>query len=489
MNWLTRTYKRVVSAFTGSRLRVRRFEAGRMNRLTSGWIADPIRINQDLKADLRTLVGRSRDLAKNSPYTRRFMSVVLSNVIGPDGVKLRPTPRRRDGSIDEADARAIERAFKDWGRRGTCEVTGRLSWLGVQNLVMRSIIRDGEVFVARIQNGNRFGYSLQILDASTVDYTFNQNFSDGRSIVMGVELDSVGRVLAYWIKKDGAESYGYGRSERIRIAARDVRHIYMPDEADQVRGFPWATPVMLSLNMLDGYQEAHLVGARASAAKMGFYKQIDPSVEFGGEAEDGVFIEDAEAGSISVIPAGYEWQSHDPNFPNDSYADFIKSSLRTVASGLGVSYNSFANDLEGVNFSSMRSGVQEDREGWKALQSWLVESLHEWVFDGWIEAAIEYGALRLPSNKIDKFREVAWQPRRWQWVDPLKDMQANALAVATGLKSRADCIREVGRDPEEVWAELEAETDRLRKSGVITKNTPSTEGVSSSGGDNDAEDD
>jgi capsid protein len=67
----------------------------------------------------------------------------------------------------------------------------------------------------------------------------------------------------------------------------------------------------------------------------------------------------------------------------------------------------------------------------------------------------------LPISKFDKFNNPVWQPKRWAWVDPLKDIKAQEAAVLNGFKSVSDVIRETGREPEEVWRELEKDIERL----------------------------
>jgi capsid protein len=63
------------------------------------------------------------------------------------------------------------------------------------------------------------------------------------------------------------------------------------------------------------------------------------------------------------------------------------------------------------------------------------------------------GALNLPAAKYDKFSAIEWKPRRWQWVGPLKDTQANVIAVVNGFKSRQGIISEAGGDIEDVLDE------------------------------------
>ena len=43
------------------------------------------------------------------------------------------------------------------------------------------------------------------------------------------------------------------------------------------------------------------------------------------------------------------------------------------------------------------------------------------------------GALNLPAAKYDKFSAIELKPRRWPWVDLLKDTQANIIAADNQL--------------------------------------------------------
>ena len=66
-------------------------------------------------------------------------------------------------------------------------------------------------------------------------------------------------------------------------------------------------------------------------------------------------------------------------------------------------------------------------------------------------------------SKFEKFNSPCWKPRRWPWVDPLKDLQASVLAVEKGFKSRRSIIAEMGEDIEEVFQE-QAEDNALAES-------------------------
>jgi capsid protein len=61
------------------------------------------------------------------------------------------------------------------------------------------------------------------------------------------------------------------------------------------------------------------------------------------------------------------------------------------------------------------------------------------------------------------YQRCKWIPQRNDWVDPLKDRQAEKLAVDSGFKSRSDVIEAEGFDPvlndERIAADAEREEE------------------------------
>jgi capsid protein len=55
---------------------------------------------------------------------------------------------------------------------------------------------------------------------------------------------------------------------------------------------------------------------------------------------------------------------------------------------------------------------------------------------------------------------VKWQPPKWDWVDPLKDLKADELAIKMGILPRSDAIEARGGDAEEVDARRKEDQDR-----------------------------
>ena len=454
----------------------RSYNAAAVNNLTASFGGDPTPLNLQLERALRLMRNRSRDLAKNNDYVKKFFRMVQNHVVGPNGFVLSVPCLRNDGSIDEIDKAVCEKAFARWAKRGVCDVTGRLSWTQVQRLLILLCARDGEFLVRRIaQRGiNEFGYALQVLDPVLLDENYRQDFTDGTRIRMGVETNAWGRPVAYHLLSDVESAFG---GQRIRVPASEIWHGFLQEEPTQVRGVPWIHSAMRRLNDLGGYEEAAVIAARVGASNMGFY--IPPAESTGDNAAlhadqvvtgtdaDGnpatELVRDATPGTFEELPPGYDFKQFNPDYPHANFDSFVKAMLRGVASGIGADYNTLANDLEGVNYSSIRSGKLETQDEWMCLQGWFRECVHEPLWPEWLGMAFLSGQLAgLPVSKAAKYECAVWQGRRWPWVDPLKDTEARVLELQHGLTSYSAVMRELGRDPEAVWRELEKDKARLK---------------------------
>jgi hypothetical protein len=65
--------------------------------------------------------------------------------------------------------------------------------------------------------------------------------------------------------------------------------------------------------------------------------------------------------------------------------------------------------------------------------------------------------------------KVRYITPKWDWIDPLKDLSAEKLAVDAGFKPRSDVIEAMGEDPHEVDARIKADQDRAEELGLEFK--------------------
>jgi lambda family phage portal protein len=178
-------------------------------------------------------------------------------------------------------------------------------------------------------------------------------------------------------------------------------------------------------------------------------------------------ITEAEPGIFEKLPAGYKFSAFLPEHPTAQYSPFIKGSLRGVSSGFNVSYNSLANDLEGVNFSSMRVGAIDERDNWKDLQQWMIEDFICQVFEAWLEMLLLTDRTNLPYSKYEKFNSAEWRGRVFDWVDPVKDMEAELSTVRAGWKSpRQVVLDRFNVELEDLYEQISADQKLAEKYGI-----------------------
>lgn len=451
--------------------------AGETNRHTYSWKTYKYTSDEIIEKYYEKLVARSCEQCMNNPYARRFLILLKNKVIGPDGIKLNAQSRdvvfekgKTVEKLDTAANQAIERAWNAWGENA--DVTGKLNWKSVQDLVLTTVAREGECFVRIIkgQYAEPYGFGVQLIDARRLDLHKKElNAGGGNFIRFGIEFTPWGKPLNYYFT-NGDQHYYQTSSKHIVIPADEIIHIGLPEYIDQKRYLPWSSTVLMRMNMLGGYEDAVVEHARAAACQMGFFQNKDlDSIDL--EDKEEINIE-AEPASFVELPPGYELQKFDPNYPNGEFDPFSKAILRGIASGLGLSYSKLSNDLTSTNYSALREGALDERDEWMTVQQWLYGILNKPVFQEWLKYSLLFGKITMPSGKklpvekIEKFRAHTWQPRRWAWVDPVKDINAATSSVDAGFRSRSDVIREQGRDPDDVWTEIQQENEVLQQKGI-----------------------
>jgi len=459
---------------------VRVFSAGMTSRLSNNWTTSASSVDSELHSGLDAMRARSRDAANNNAYARKFLQMFVTNVVGPNGFILQSQVLGNKGKVDKDNSSVIEEAYKKWGARSVCDITGQRSFVDICRLFAETLARDGEVLMRRVRGKhvNKFGYALQPIDIDRLDVNHNMQLPNGNFTRMGVELDTYGRPVAYFIKTqhpgDNLPREARDKVPVERVLARDVFHCFMPSRSEQRRGIPRMHAGLERLESLGGFQEAAVYAARYGASKMGFYVAPDGNIApmADEEDEDGEFYENVEPGMMGVLPKGYDFREFNPDYPTANFEPFVKTILQEISSAWGVSYHGLTNDLEGVNFSSIRTGVIEERDHWQVIQNWMIEAFLIPVFNDWLEMSLLMGALKspngavLPVKKIEKFSKHVWIPRRWAWVDPKKDIETAKEAVKEGFKSRTQIINELGLNRDDVWQQLATEEEEMQRLGL-----------------------
>ena len=457
-------------------VRTRSYDAGETDRLTASWTTTPLTADQVIDRNQRTLVARSRDQAGRNDYMKKFLRLCEQNIVGHRGVVLQAQARDDSGALDRIANDTLEKWWRQWQRAENCDITGRRNFRRMCKVAVSTCAKDGEFMFREIRgDASPMGYALQVLDPQRcpVDYNIDR-LPGGRFVRQGIEHSREGRPLAYYFMTGDTShsAYSFNGSSLERVPADQIIHGFIEDIVGQRRGLPWAATSLWRLHQLSGFEKAALINARTGASVGGFLEwEKDEGPELDEDDLDEELVIEPEGGIFQELPPGLKHKAFNSQYPSNEFSPFHKAMIRGAGAGMGVSYVSLANDLEGVNFSSIRQGVLDEREHWMDLQEWLIEVLVDRVYQSALEMALLAGAvvsgkIRLKPERIEKYREVFWQARRWAWVDPLKDIKAEVEAKNNMLTSPSEIIRKQGRDPETVWRTFASDIASMEAAGI-----------------------
>ena len=463
--------ERFLNLFRSRKTKRSYFSGASQNRLLNNFVLSSKSADSEIRQSLRVLRNRSRDLARNNAYARRYINVYTDNIVGSKGVHLQVRSRDPNGRLDSFANNLIERRWKEWGYN--CTADGKLSWIDCQRLFAETYARDGEVLIRLIKNfDNPNKFAIEFIESDFLDHDLNLQLTNGNQVRMGVEINKFGKPVNYHLLKvhpnDDLVVSDYVGAKYNIVPAEEIIHYYHQERPHQTRGIPPLSACLRDLKMLDGYMEAELVAARVGASKMGFFKSNDGDSYTG---EDKIDTNNpvmfAEAGTFEQLPTGTEFQSFDPQHPTTAFKDFTKSIIRSIASSLNVSYCTLANDLESVNYSSIRQGALEERNYFQCEQYRMIRNFHDMVYSKWLEMTLLTDLLGgLPPSKLPKFNNPIWRARGWQWIDPKKEVEALKIGVENGFLSHQDVQAGYGRDVEDVFSQIQSDKELAEKFGI-----------------------
>lgn len=441
----------------------RKYDGATKGRRGHGWRAQGLSANSEIDSDLHTLRNRSRDLRRNNAYIFRAVQAITNNVTGT-GIKVQINNKVK------AKQKKLRNLWSSWADTTNIDYDGRMNISQMQNMIMDAVVESGEVIVRRwFTNDSQFPVKLQLLESDFINDSFS-SFVDketGNKIIQGIEFDPDGNRVAYHLYKTHPGNTNLrivsGSFESIRVPAQDIIHIYRSDRPGQIRGVPWAAPVMLNVKDLDDYEDAQLIRQKIAACFTAFIKDMDTGDGLTeSEIDD---ISNLEPGVIEKLSSGKDITFANPPTVQN-YNEYITQMLHKVATGMGVSYEVLSGDLSQVNFSSARMGWLEFQRNIKNWQNNLIISQFlEETFKYFTELSVLSG-MNLAGSTV---KYIA--PRR-EMIDPTKETAALVKGIRGGLHNLNDVLLELGKDPEEWIEQRKLDNEALDLAGIILDSDP-----------------
>ncbi|WP_295704835.1 phage portal protein [uncultured Brevundimonas sp.] len=401
---------------------------------------------------------RARHLYGNNPHARAAVEAWVTALVG--------TGARANPSHPDADARAaVSAAIDRWS--DFADIDGVTDWYGLQANIARAMVIDGEALIMPVETPE--GLRLRHLPAEQLDESETRDLGGGAQIVGGVEFDSFGRRVAYWIRPEAPTAFAIAWQPARRVAAHDVIHLFRSLGAGQVRGVSWLAPVITKLRDLDELNDALLVGFKTSACFAGFLEDgnaVGGDNPFAGVQHGSLLVDGLEPGTVKVLPAGFKLTFASPQQAQQA-PEFLSAELRAVAVGIGVPAHLVSGDLSKANYSSLRADLVSFRQRYEQIQyGTIAPQLLRRVHARAVTSLILTGNLLADGFEGDP---TTWTSAEFlfpaaPWVDPQKDAAAYRELIDAGLTSRRQVVAERGWSIEALDAEIAA--DRARESAL-----------------------
>jgi len=461
-------------------------ESGRMARRMAGWVPSRVHVNTLIASSGQTTLARARYLVRNNGYALNAVECFSSNVVGtgivPSWLPPQPQGSNSAASGDLSLKEQGQQLWFDWTDEADAE--GLTDLYGLMRRAAREVFIAGECFIRKrpryLSDGLSVPLQIQLLPSEMLDASFTQDLDNGNRIRQGIEFNRIGRRVAYhfWTVHPGDSTERSLASLRTRVLAADVLHILDPIEGGQIRGLSRLTPAIVPLWVLDAYDDAELERKKTAALFSIFIKRIDPTPTFIDKVKedaaksatgDGIATVNLQPGTAHQLLPGEEVQVANPADVGNSYEQFQYRTLARICAALGLPYAGVTGDLTAANYANQRAALIEARRRLQALQyGVLVFLMCRPIWNWFLEAAVLADALILPGYADNRrpYQKVRWIAPRWEWVDPLKDRQAEVVALNARTKSISQAIEEEGNDPDEVFKQIAKDQTRMRELGI-----------------------
>ena len=269
-------------------------------------------------------------------------------------------------------------------------------------------------------------------------------------MIGGIEYNRWNAPVGYWIKQ--YEIDGMSVMEPTYRKAQDVIFYFSKRRPSQLREMSDVSQTITRIRDANEFISAVSLKQRIEACLAIFIKKQNPTSGLGraGTTDPNKRTYDGKMltpGMISELNPGDDVITINPQGQATDAASFLKLLQRMIGAGQGISYEATSRDMSQTNYSSARQSLIEDGMTYAEEDELLSDVLDE-IYETFLISAVLCGALTIPdfwNNKDKYFRHRFDQPPKG-WIDPVKEVTANKLALMTGQKTFKQIAAESGSD-------------------------------------------
>lgn len=332
---------------------------------------------------------------------------------------------------------------------------------------VRAVWNDGDILLAKRRDGSLLAY-----EADQMETPSEMQRPGGRRVVLGVELDDVNRPRRFCVKKRLTKN-DYGNTEYAGekyqwIPAHQAIWPAYRKRFHQTRGVPFLAVILGTFDRTNNYLDYESLAAEGNSM-LGWQiiKEPDDTAPPGEEDNPDTGsnfdkLQKMEPFMVFDLGTGEEIKTIANNRPGDNFESYLITCCRIIGVGVGLPLELLLLDFSRTNYSSARASLSEGRRMFRVWQKWAAQHIclpwHRWQIDRGIAAG------ELPADPRLYLTRCQWPA--WEYIDPVKENQGSQIAISFAGKSISEYIRERGREPLEVFDELENDVKTLKEKGI-----------------------
>ena len=382
-------------------------------------------------------------------------------------------PRTGDDELD----RQLHDLMHWYERPLNCDVSGRHSFCQLIRMCEERRVVDGDVFLVKMSSGH-----LQAIESDRVRTDAMGNSSSDDGLIHGCRVSKGGRLQSIAIHNRTA-SGGYEFARTVR--AGNVYQLGYFDRFDQIRG---VSPLASSINAFrDVYEGADYALAKMKVSQLfglAFYRENPDEFGVTAGSDDAGYDVDFGRGPVMLdLSPGDRAEFLESKSPHQEFQSFMETMIGVALKSLGIPFSFYAENF--TNFFGAKSAAIHYEKSCKSRRATLRELLDRITL--WrLGLFIQDGDLVLPAGMQLSGVEWEWVHDGTPWWDPSKEVRGDVLAIASGLKTRSQVIKERhGRDFRDVVDQLAREEQYIKDAGI----TVETDKIIISGDTDDEEED
>jgi len=481
-----------------------------------GWNPMASSPTSDIDAHLYDLHSRARDLQMGNAVANSAINTSRTNIIGA-GLKARPRIAREILGMTANQATDWERKtakeFELWADSKNCDLYRQNNFYDIQDINFIGYMTNGDAFALlkyrQATTLNPYHLRIQLIEADRINNpdssafiqpsysVVTRNPNNGNRIVSGVEIDSDGAVIAYWI----CNRYLYDMTNTIdtpkwvRVLAKneetDIANVLQTahiERPEQYRGIPFLAPVMATLKQVSRYTDAELTTAIIRSFLSLFFTQEQGSNDMGfplgntygddGEKE-GIDLDlnrfKLGAGTLNKLPPGYDVKTVSSTDNMDSYEVFTNTLLKQVGAALEIPYEVLMKHFQ-ASYSAARAALLQAWSAFSMRREWYTRDFCQPIYEAWLAEAVFLGRVEAPGFFDDPLKRKAYCKALWYGpvigvLDPVKEAQGAEKRINLMLSTREkESLEMTGTQYEDNMEELAREKALAEHYGLTIPN-------------------